>query len=104
MLLVRSPGQQTRRRRVNLTHLLLCEISGGSENWVSEKSEGERSCKSEFGRKPINDNAPMTIVFSFSSSCMVSMDGIVPDMARGLVMPDIVTRGEGAIKKGGGKV
>ena len=42
-----------------------------------------------------NDNAPMTIVLSFSSSLAVSMEGMVPDIARGLVVADIVLRGKG---------
>jgi len=46
-----------------------------------------------------NDNAPMTIVLSFSSLFVVSMEGIVPDMERGLVMADIVPRGEGREKE-----
>jgi len=37
-----------------------------------------------------NDNAPMTIVLSFSSLFVVSMDGMVPDMERCLVVTDMV--------------
>ena len=43
----------------------------------------------------INDNGPMTIVLSLSSLCVVSIDGIVPDMARGLIVLDIVYRRNG---------
>ena len=34
----------------------------------------------------MNDNAPMMIVLSFTSSCVVSMEGIVPDMERCLLV------------------
>jgi len=35
----------------------------------------------------------MTIVLSFNSLLVISMDGMVPDMARGLVVTDIVRCG-----------
>jgi hypothetical protein len=41
----------------------------------------------------------MMIVLSFSSSLAISMDGIVPDMERGLVALDIVLRGEEVVVK-----
>lgn len=47
------------------------------------------------GWEPINDNAPMTIVLSFNSLFVVSMEGMVPDMERGLVVVDIVLQGRG---------
>lgn len=44
----------------------------------------------------------MTIVLSLSSLLVVSIEGMVPDMERGLVVTDIVLRGERAIKTGRG--
>lgn len=43
----------------------------------------------------------MMIVLSFSSLNVISMEGIVPDKERGLVV--IMLVGERAIKKGGGE-
>jgi len=37
----------------------------------------------------------MMIVLSFSSLFVVSIEGMVPDMERGLVVADILLRGEG---------
>jgi len=42
----------------------------------------------------MNDNALMTIVLSFSSLLVISMEGMVPDMERGLVVADIALRGK----------
>jgi len=50
---------------------------------------------SESRQGSMNDNALMTIVLSFSSSLVVSMEGMVPDIERGLVVADIVLRGKG---------
>lgn len=37
----------------------------------------------------------MMIVLSFNSLLVISIEGMVPDIARGLVSPDIVLQGEG---------
>ena len=60
---------------------------------IFAKSQG--ICVAKSGWEPINDNAPMTIVLSFNSLLVVSMEGMVPDMERGLVVADIVLQGRG---------
>jgi len=47
-------------------------------------------CVPKSGRGFDNDNAPMTIVLSFSSLFVVSIEGMVPDMDRCLVVTDMV--------------
>ena len=86
-------------RRINSTHLLFCEITRGPEDWYSKKS-GDAQVRVR-AEGLINDNAPMMIVLSFSSLWVVSIDGIVPDMARGLVV--IVLLEERTIKNCGGE-